>query len=90
MPGHAAVDRVECGRDDIHPQDHPRAAAVRFVVHLTGAERRRVAVREQPQVELGAEDRGDRALFGEPREGVGYECENVELHGARRLRLAGA
>ena len=85
--GHGAVGRVESSRDDVDPEQHPRAAAVRLVVHLPGTERRRVAVGEQPEVELGTEHRGDGALFGEPREGVGNEGEYVQLHGATRPRL---
>src|SRR5262249_31361256 len=34
-----------------------------------------------------AEDGGKRPLFGEPRERVGNEGKDVELHGARRIRL---
>ena len=31
--GQAVVDALERRRDDVHPQDHARAAAVRLVVH---------------------------------------------------------
>ena len=79
--GHAAVDGVERGCDDIDPQDHPCAAAVRLVVHLRGAKRRGVAVREEPQVELGAKDAGDRTLLRQPGEGMRNQSEDVELHG---------
>ena len=44
MRGNAAVDRVERRRDDVDPQHHAGAAAVRLVVHLPGAQRRVVAV----------------------------------------------
>ena len=77
--GHAAVDGVERGRDDVDAQHHPRAAAVRLVVDLAGAQRRRVAIAEQAQVELVAEDGRDGPLLGEPREGVRDRCEDVEL-----------
>ena len=53
--GSAAVDGLERGRDDVHAQHHPRAAAVRLVVDLPGAQRRVVAVVEEPQLELVAE-----------------------------------
>ncbi len=55
-----AVRAIERRRDDVDAQHHPRAAAVRLVVHLAGAERRRVAVVEEAQLELGAEDVRDR------------------------------
>src|SRR5581483_2025353 len=57
-----------------------RSAAVGLVVDLPGAERREVAVVEEPQVELVAEDRGQRPLLGQPRESVGNQGEEVELH----------
>ena len=41
--GRAAVDRVERGCDDVDPEHHAGAAAVRLVVDLAGAQRRRVA-----------------------------------------------
>ena len=78
--GRAAVDGVERGRDDVDPQHHARAAAVRLVVHLAGAQRRRVAVVEEAQLELGAEHRGERPLLGHPRERVRNLGEDVEAH----------
>jgi hypothetical protein len=77
---HATVDRIQRGRDHVDAEHHAGAAAVGVVVDLTVAERRRVAVREQSQVELSAEDRRDRTLLRQPREGVRHEREDVELH----------
>ena len=83
--GHAAVHRVERRRDDVDAQHHPGAAAVRLVVDLARAERRRVAVAEQPELELVAEHARERLLLREPREGVRDESEDVDAH--RRVRL---
>ena len=58
-----AVDAFESRCCDVHPQDHPRPAAVRLVVHLAAGERRPVAVVVEAQVELTAEDGGDWALL---------------------------
>ena len=80
MLGDAAVGGFERGGDDVDAQHHPRAAAVGLVVDLPGAERRRVAVAEEAQVELAAEDGRDGALLGQPREGVRNQCEDVDLH----------
>ena len=66
LRGRAAVDGVERGGDDVDAQHHPGAAAVRLVVDLPGAQRRRVAVVEEPQLELGAEHGGERPLLGQP------------------------
>ena len=84
--GQAAVDALERRRDDVHPQDHARAAAVRLVVHL--AARRPVPVVEEAQVELAAEDGGDGALFGDGSEDMGYEREDVEAQGLSRLVIS--
>ena len=62
----AAVGGLERRGDDVDAQHHPRAAAVRLVVDLAGAQRRRLAVVEETQLELGAEDARDRPLLGEP------------------------
>ena len=75
-----AVDGVERGGDDVDPQHHARAAAVRRVVDLAGAQRGRVAVVEEPQLELGAEDGRERLLLGQPAEGVRNLGEDVETH----------
>ena len=77
--GRGAVDRVERGRD-VHAQHHPRPAAVRLVVDLAGAEGRRVAVVEEPQLELGAEHGGEGPLLGQPAERVRHLGEDVDLH----------
>ena len=81
MVGDATVDRVEGGRDDVHAQHHPGAAAVGIVVDLTRPQGCRVPVAEQPQVEATAENGGDRTLLGEPAEGMWDEGKNVELQG---------
>ena len=65
-----AVDGVERRRDDVDAQHHPRATAVRRVVDLPGAQRRRVPVVEEAELELGAENRRERLLLGQPAEGV--------------------
>ena len=80
--GDAAVDRVERRSDHVDAEHHAGPSAVRLVVDLPGAKRRRVAVREEPQVELGAEDGRDRTLLGEPRERMWDESEDIELHSA--------
>ena len=85
LRGLLAVDRVERRRDDVDAQHHPGAAAVRLVVHLAGAERRRVAVVEEPQLELGAEHGRERPLLGHPRERVRNLGEDVEAHSSGRL-----
>ena len=77
----AAVGGLERSGDDVHAQHHPRSAAVRLVVDLSRAQRRRVAVVEEPQLELAAEDARDRALLGEPRIGVRNEGEDVDAQG---------
>ena len=70
-PGKApAVGSIERRGDDVDAQHHPCPAAVRLVVHLSPAERRRVAVVEEAQLELGAEDVRDGHLLGEPGIGV--------------------
>ena len=81
--GALAVDGLERGADDVHAQHHSRAAPVRLVVHLAAGERRVVAVVEEAQVEPRAEHGRDRALLGEPGEGVRKQGEYVDLH---RLR----
>ena len=65
-----AVGGLERGGDDVDAQDHARSAAVRLVVDLPRAQRRRVAVVEEPQLELPAEDGRDRPLLGQPGIGV--------------------
>ena len=75
-----AVGRLERGRDDIDAQDHARTAAVGRVVDLAGAQRRRVAVVEEPKLELGAENGGERLLLGQPAESVRNLGEDVETH----------
>ncbi len=56
----------------------PGTAAVRLVVDLAAGKRRPVAVVEEAQLELAAEDRGERALFGDGSKDMGYEREDVE------------
>ena len=79
---HAAVHRVEGGRDDVDAQHHPGPAAVRLVVDLARAERRRVAVVEDSELELGAEHRRQRTALANPVERGGNEREDVEAHDA--------
>src|SRR5919197_53210 len=74
------VDRLQRGGDDVDTQYHARAAAVRLVVDLPRPERRRLAVAEQPKIQLAAEDRRDRSLLAEPGERVRNIGEDVELH----------
>ena len=81
--GCVAVDRLERRRDDVDAQHHPCTAAVRRVVDLAGAQRRRVAVVEEPELELGAENGGDRLLLGQPAEGMRNLGEDVETHRGR-------
>ncbi len=97
MGRRAAVDRVERRRDDVDPQHHPRPAPVGLVVDAARVERGRVAVGEEPQVELAAEHRGERALLRQPREGRRNEREDIEAQrsqsgsekpGATRIRPA--
>ena len=67
----ALVDRLQRRRDDVDPQHHPGAAAVGLVVHLSRrAERRPVAVVEQPQLELGPEH-GRGSLLADHAEACG-------------------
>jgi hypothetical protein len=73
------VGRFERGRHDVDAQHHARAAAIRFVVDLAVPERRRVAVVEQPKLELGAEDGSEWPLLGEPGERVRDEREDIDL-----------
>src|SRR5207244_9350256 len=62
MVGHPTVGRVERRGDDVHAQDHPGTAPVGLVVDLAGPQRRRVPVVEEAQLELCAEDAGERTL----------------------------
>ena len=78
----AAVRGVKRGRDDVDPQHHSRPAAVGLVVDLPCTERRRLAIVEHPQLELVAEDGGDRAPLPQPLKSVGYEREDVDSHPA--------
>ena len=75
-----SVDGVERGGDHVHAQHHPGAAPVRLVVHLAGGQRGRVAVVEDAEVELRAENGRDRTSPPEPLEGVRNEREDVEAH----------
>ena len=79
VAGVLAVGRFERGRDHVDPEDHAGAAAVRVIVDLAVPERRRVAVVEEPELELGAEDGSDGALLGEPGERVRDEREDIDL-----------
>jgi hypothetical protein len=85
--GAVSVGRVERRRDDVDAQHHARAAAIRVVVDLPLPERRRVAVVEQPQVELGPENGSQRPLLGEPGERVRKEREDIDAQSRRRLAI---
>jgi hypothetical protein len=78
VAGIVSVGCVQRRRDDVHPQDHARAAAVRLVVDLAVPERRRVAVVEQAKLELGSEDGSERPLLREPGERVRDEREDID------------
>ena len=78
MAGLVSVGDVQRRRDDVDPQDHARAAAVRLVVDLAVPERRRVAVVEQAELELGSEHGSERPLLGEPGERVRDEREDID------------
>ena len=78
VAGLVSVGGVERRRDDVHPKEHARPAAVRLVVDLAVPERRRVAVVEQPKLELGTENGSQRPLLGEPGERVRDEREDID------------
>ena len=80
MLRNAAVDRVEGGRDDVDAKHHPGPAAVRLVVDLACAERRRVAVVEDAQLELRSQDCRQGTTLVQPVEGARDEREDVEAH----------
>ena len=82
-PGRAVapVRGLERRVDDVDAQHHPGTAAVRVVVDLARAQRRRVAVVEEPELELRAEDRREGLLLGEPAEGMRDLREDVDAHG---------
>ncbi len=87
-PRAGAVDRLERGVDDVDPEHHAGAAAVRLVVHLPGPERREVPVAEQVQLELRPQDGGERTPLGHPGERLRYEREDIDAHGANRTARA--
>ena len=64
-----------------------RSAAVRVVVHLPRAKWRRIAVVEEPQLELAAEHRREGLLLRQPGEGVRNLREDVDAHGRPRVPL---
>ena len=86
MARNSAVDGVERGRDDVDAQHHPRPAAVRVVVDLAGRERGRVAVVEDPEVELRSEYRRHRTALAHPREGVGTSVKTSRRTTPNRSR----
>ena len=51
-----------------------------FGVDLTRAERRRVTVVQDPELELGSEYRGERTALLDPRERIRNQREDVEAH----------
>ena len=85
LTGLLAVHGVERGRDDVDSQHHPGAAAGtarRRPGRLAAASCRGTL---EPQLELGAENGGNRPLLGHPGEGVRDLGEDVEAHGRRGL-----
>ena len=70
MAGVLTVRRVERSRTD--------RLATGGAVDLAVPKRRRVAVVEQPELQLGAENRGERPLLGEPGERVRKEREDID------------
>ncbi len=85
MLGDTAVYRVQRRGHDVDAKHHAGPAAVRLVVHLTRAERCRVAVVEDPEIELGAEHGRDRPALANPVESGRNEREDVEAHRQSRL-----
>ena len=75
-----AVHGIERRRDDVHPEHHPRPTPVRLVVDLAGAERRRVAVVEDAQLELVPEHRRHGPALADPLERAGNQREDVDAH----------
>ena len=82
-----AVHGLERLGDDVHAKNHPGAAAVGRVVDLACAERRRIAVVVEPELELAAEHGRERLLLGHPPEGVRQLREDVDAHDGRGYRL---
>ena len=78
--GRPAVHRVESGGHHIHAEHHSGPSAVGLVVDLAGAERSRVAVVEDVQLELAPEHGRDGPAFLEPLEGTGDQREDVQSH----------
>src|SRR6266511_2294908 len=83
-----SVGGAQRGVDDVDAQNHPRAAPVRSVVDLPGAQWSRVAVVEQPQLAAVPQRVLDVALGGEPLERLRKEGENVEPHVAGYSRIS--
>ena len=81
LVGNAVVHRIQGSRDDVHAQHHACTTAVGLVVDLGSTKRRAVAVRKEPQIELGPEDGCDRTLLRQPGEGMRNQSEDIELHG---------
>ncbi len=80
--GRSAVDGVECGSHDVDTKHHARPAAVRVIVDLPRAERCGLPVVEDAKLELGAENRRERATLANPVERGRNEREDVETHDA--------
>jgi hypothetical protein len=79
VAGDTAVGGVERRRDHVDTEHHPCAASVRLVVDLSARKWCVVAVAEQAQLELVPEDGCKRSLFGQPRERMRNQGEDVEL-----------
>src|SRR5258705_13494600 len=86
MAASRAVDRFERGRDDVDAKHHPRAPSVGIVVHLTRGQWGRVAVVEDPELELVTEHGRDRTALLEPGECARDQGKDIEAHGGYRSR----
>ena len=73
--------------DDINPHHHAGAATVGGVVHLPGAERRRIPIVDEPQLRARFHRIADVPLGHEPFEPLGKQGEDVEFHGGRSLEV---
>jgi hypothetical protein len=82
MLGNSAVHAIECGRDDVNAQHHPRPTTIGLVVDLASAERCGVSVVEDPEVERGSEHRSYWTTLLYPCKGARDQGEDIEAHGA--------
>src|SRR3954463_9832483 len=75
-----AVARREGRLHHVDPQDHARAAPVRGVVHLAGAQRRRRPDVDEAELEPGAQGVPHVTLLREPLKPAREEREDVDVH----------